>query len=104
MWITSEQCVWKAPQVLSDQWPLEELYGNDVRLKNFFTGHLGVRECTIEEVLRELKAMSKPKSELFARLHYKSADLYQYLDATVQSDTGWDLIRYVGEVHDFAPL
>jgi hypothetical protein len=48
--------------------------------------------------------MSKPKSELFARLHYKSADLYQYLDATVQSDTGWDLIRYVGEVHDFAPL
>jgi hypothetical protein len=70
-------------------------YGVEPNLATFFSVFLGVRNAVIGDALAELEATRYEASLSTYAKSSKAVEIYQYLDATAQSDADWELIRFV---------
>ena len=95
IWKEPDECVWQAPSFLTIVEPLEMHYGTEPNLATFFPVFLGVRNAVIEDALDELEMVKNETSLSTDAKSSKAVEIYRYLDATVQSDTDWELVRCV---------
>ncbi|TXC00522.1 hypothetical protein FocTR4_00008130 [Fusarium oxysporum f. sp. cubense] len=85
MWTSSDKCLWNAREDMQTSYPLAHLYRSvfhrseedlDV-LRQFFKTALGVRDCSCEDYLSEIRRLKDLKSEDFDWVN----DLYGSLDS-----------------------
>ncbi|KAF4957230.1 hypothetical protein FGADI_3295 [Fusarium gaditjirri] len=85
MWTSSEKCLWNAREDMQTAYPLAHLYRTFFRrseedldvLRQFFKTALGVKDCSWEDYLNEIRRLKDLKSEDFDWVN----DLYSSLDS-----------------------
>jgi hypothetical protein len=93
-WIFPSKCVWNGPDFLTVKVPLQQQYGEVEHMQNFFSIWLDVPNVELEDILDELdhrRTIDNTGGPSITEV----ANIYRYLESTVQTSADWKLVRYV---------
>lgn len=81
-----KDCLWEGPDFLATKISIKQHYGHIKLLKRFFTAVLGIRDYSLDDIIKELEY----RSECFDFDDWKT--IYSFLYQSVHTDEEWKKI------------